>query len=265
MYKLLILTLLLLTSCYEYEGNDAEPKLVVEGWIESDGFPVVILTMTAAPEIAEDINLADYIAKYAKVTISDGDTTVILTGMMDKKYYPPLVFKSFDMRGKVGKEYYLTAEYRGLTVTAKTKILEPYDLYEITPVVTGDTTRILDAEVQHEIPGGEKIMFFSRVWNEETRFYPALLGIYEVEPNKNVYSIYHKKKATDYNVGDSIVVKLCHIDDFQFNFWQAYFNAVNFGGGFVISTDKSLPSNIEGGYGYFFGYGVSSKSVILNN
>ena len=263
MYKLLIITLLFFVSCYKYEGNDAEEKLVVEGWIESDGFPVVILTMAASPEIAEDINLADYIAKYAKVTLSDGDTTVILTGMIDKKYYPPMVFKNFDMRGKPGKEYVLTAQYRGKKVSAKTKILAPYEIKGITPVITGDTTRILNAGIEDKIPAGEKIMFFSRVWNKETRFYPSLLGIYEVESGKNVYSIYHKIKSTDFSSGDSVVVKLCHIDDFQFDFWQAYFNAVNFGGGFVISTDKSLPSNIEGGYGYFFGYGISSASVIL--
>lgn len=263
MYKLLIIICLLFVSCYDYEGNNADEKLVVEGWIESDGFPVVILTMTAAPEIAEDINLADYIAKYARVTLSDGDTTVILTGMIDRKYYPPVVFKNYEMRGVAGKEYVLTAEYQGKKVTAKTKILEPVELKSVTPVVTGDTTRILDAEIQQSVPSGDKIMFFSRIWNKETRFYPSLLGIYEVQQNKNVYSIYHEIKSTDFSSGDSVAVKLCHISDFQFDFWQAYFNAVNFGSGFVISTDKSLPSNIEGGYGYFFGYGVSAMSVVV--
>lgn len=252
-----------MVSCTDYDINNAEEKLVVEGWIESDGFPVVLLTMTAAPDVAEDINLADYIAKYAKVTISDGDTTVILTGVVDRNYYPPVVFKNFDMRGKVGKEYLLTAVYEGRRVSACTKILEPYSIGKLTQENTGDTTRILNVEVADEIPVGNKIMFFSRIWHQETRFYPSLLGIYEVEQGRSSYSVYHEIKSTDFCRGDTVAVKLYHLDDFQFKFWQAYFNAVNFGGGFVISTDKSLPSNIEGGYGYFFGYGATSETIIL--
>ncbi len=264
MEKIIVVLLLLLASCDNYEKyNSAEEKLVVEGWIESDGFPVVLLTMTAAPDIAEDINLADYIAKYAKVTISDGDTTVILTGSVDKNYYPPVVFKNYDMRGVEGKEYTLTATYEGKTIQARTQILCPYDIEDVVPVSTGDTSRILDVTVQDNIPAGEKIMFFSRIWHKETRFYPSLLGIYETEMGRNKYSVYHEIKSTDFSRGDSVAVKLYHLDDFQFKFWQAYFNAVNFGGGFVISTDKSLPSNIEGGYGYFFGYGTDLWSLIL--
>ncbi len=260
----LIITLTL-AACDDYEQyNNAEVKLVVEGWIESDGYPVVLLTMTAAPEIAEDINLADYIARYAKVTISDGDTTVILTGSIDRNYYPPVVFKNFDMRGKAGKEYLLTAEYEGRSVRARTKILDPYGICDVAPVITGDTTRILDVAVDDTVPAGAKIMFFTRIWHHETRFYPSLLGIYEAEKDRRNYSVYHDIKSTDFARGDSVAVKLYHLDDFQFKFWQSYFNAVNFGGGFVISTDKSLPSNVEGGYGFFFGYGASSATIILD-
>ncbi len=256
--------LLLLASCEGYETNEADEKLVLEGWIESGGYPVVLLTMTAAPDIAEDINLADYIAKYAKVTLCDGDTTIVLTGMIDKNYYPPVVFKSFKMRGKPGREYILTATYEGRTVRACTKIAEPYSIKQVSQVSTGDTTRVLDVEIEENIPAGEKIMFFTRIWHQETRYYPSLLGIYESTgeyPRK--YSVFHEIKSTDFVRGDSVSVKLYHLDDFQFKFWQAYFNAVNFGGGFVISTDKSLPTNVEGGYGYFFGYGSSKASIIL--
>ncbi|MCR4560076.1 MAG: DUF4249 domain-containing protein [Bacteroidales bacterium] len=258
----LITVFLSVLSCEESLQPLRENKLVVEGWIESDGYPVVLLTLTASPEVAEDINLADYVAKFAKITLSDGDTTVVLTGSVDRKYYPPMVFKTYDIKGVAGKTYYLTAQYNGLEVSAETKILEPYEIKDVKTVAVDDTARIFDVEIQDGVSPGGKIMFFSRVWNTETRLFPSLFGIYEVEENKKTYTVYHSKESPNFSAGDSVSIHLCRLDDFQFRFWQAYSNAVNFGGGFVISTDKSLPSNIEGGYGYFFGYGASKVGIV---
>ena len=258
----LIAIFLLAAACEDNTMPPRENKLVVEGWIESGGYPVVLLTLTASPEIAEDINLVDYVAKFAKITLSDGDTTVILTGSVDRKYYPPMVFKTYKMKGEPGKTYRLTAQYNGLEVCAETKIMEPIEIKNIETIVVDDTARIFNVEIDETVSSGEKMMFFTRVWNSETRLYPSLFGVYEVDNGRN-YRVYHSKESPNFAVGDSVEVHLCSVDDFQFKFWQSYSNAVNFGGGFVISTDKSLPTNIEGGYGYFFGYGASSKFVII--
>ena len=100
------------------------PEIVVEGWIEDGGFPVVIVT-TSVP-VSTDYKdwdtLMDHLVRWAKVSISDGEKEVILTGKMDTDYFPPYIYTTARMRGEAGKKYSLNVEYGGRTETAETTI-----------------------------------------------------------------------------------------------------------------------------------------------
>lgn len=73
------------------DSPDVPSGLVVEGWIEDGGFPIVLLTrsMPVNEEYLDPDTLNDYLVKWAKVSVTDGNDTVVLTGKYDKGYFPP--------------------------------------------------------------------------------------------------------------------------------------------------------------------------------
>ncbi len=127
---LVILTVLLL-ACQRVE-TPRSPILVVEGWIESGGAPMVLLSESVPVLENQEISprqLLDNVAKWAKVTVSDGTRTEILTGMANPDYFPPYVYTSGTMKGEVGKTYTLTVEYKDYKATATTTIPAPQPGY----------------------------------------------------------------------------------------------------------------------------------------
>ena len=115
MKKLIIILLALITAagCSFPDMYDYEPQIVVEGWIEDGGYPVVIVTSTVP--VTGDYRywdeMQDHIIRWAKVTVSDGEKDVVLTGKMDNDYFPPYVYTTSRLKGESGKTYTLTVEY----------------------------------------------------------------------------------------------------------------------------------------------------------
>ena len=79
----------LLTSGCDDGGDSAEekPRLVVEGSINSGGYPEVYLTMSAVAS-DEEGSVADNIVRWGVVRISDGEREVILTGVRSAEFSP---------------------------------------------------------------------------------------------------------------------------------------------------------------------------------
>ena len=111
-YIIIFSTILSIVSCNELILEPNPQKLVVEGWIEDDGFPVVILTKTLPVsnlEIPID-SLGNYVARWARVEVSDGNESVVLTGMQDLKSFSGYIYTTSELRGKPGKTYTLTVD-----------------------------------------------------------------------------------------------------------------------------------------------------------
>ena len=113
-----------LTACESNYLGTAESQLVVEGWIENEGYPVVILSRSVP--ISEDYTPMDeldqYLLRWAKVTVSDGQNSVVLTRKYDSGYFPPYIYTTGRLKGRAGKSYTLTVEYRDYYATATTTI-----------------------------------------------------------------------------------------------------------------------------------------------
>lgn len=73
--------LLMLAACDTPADYSLDPQPVIEGWIDSDGYPNVIFTVAYSPE-ETDVSVADKLIRWGKVTVSDGSDTVVLTGGM---------------------------------------------------------------------------------------------------------------------------------------------------------------------------------------
>ena len=108
----------------DMEGDNAS-CLVVEGWIEDGGFPVVMLTrsLPVTTEYQSMDDLSDYMLRWARVTVSNGEDSVVLTGKYDRGYFPLFIYTTSRMRGEAGKEYTLTVEYRDYYATCRTRCL----------------------------------------------------------------------------------------------------------------------------------------------
>ena len=71
----------LVSGCNEEKTTLAEKRLVVEGWIDSGEFPVVKLTRTMPLGVDHKVDidkLSDYMERWAKVTISDGERSEVM-------------------------------------------------------------------------------------------------------------------------------------------------------------------------------------------
>lgn len=93
--------MLILIGCAEVILPSSAPQLVIEGWIENGMNPVVMITTTVPvnSEVKDVEQLKDYIVTWGKVTISDGQDTVIMTGKADKRYFPPYIYTTSRMKG----------------------------------------------------------------------------------------------------------------------------------------------------------------------
>ena len=93
-YHILLAALLICCGCSDLRLARSESKLVMEGWIEDGRFPVVLLS-TSVPVSTEPQDmesLQDHIVRWGKVTVSDGEREVVLTGGPDDRFIPPYMF-----------------------------------------------------------------------------------------------------------------------------------------------------------------------------
>lgn len=154
-----IAVLLLLSSCTKevvIEIPGYEEQLVIDGRIETDQPPFVLLSKSKEVYAPTDLNsFLNGFVTGATVTVSDGTTTVQLDeicsnnlppgteqmaaamfgiSVADLANYNICAYTTFNTAiwGQVGKTYTLTVEYEGKTYTAETSILPPTtfdDLY----------------------------------------------------------------------------------------------------------------------------------------
>ena len=260
------MALALLASC----GNnfdDVPTRLVVEGYIDSDGYPRVYLTMSVSPSDHAK-PLSDSFIRWGKVTVSDGDTTIILTGAADYDVFPPFVYRTYEMKGVPGKRYTVTAQYKELTVTSSATMLQPtaIDGIEFSPIEHNDSlcATFINFTSSADVPAYYVIQSRSRT--RGTSFQTSMLGAFVANEPLSKYrmQVYRagsdldellaggekpEKLSSSFVRGERISVKLCRVPKEIYDFWVAFDNNSTFGETRFVNGYTLLPSNIEGGYG----------------
>ena len=78
------------------------PKIVVEGWIENGNTAQVMLSWSASFEQDMDTtSLLNHVIRSAKVSVSDGEQTEILTLGSDRNLLPPYVYYAILLKEKL--------------------------------------------------------------------------------------------------------------------------------------------------------------------
>ena len=257
-------------SCLDTTEMETE-KAVIDGWIDSDGYPTVVFTSSIVPG-EDNLNLSDKIIRWGKVTVSDGDQTIILTGTPDKNLFPPYKYITYQMKGKPGKTYTITADYKDLHAEAVCEMPLPVDISSITFNSIEGNDSLRAAELNFISPPDIPAYFYITMRNlgERDRFYPTMLGTYIAsEPLKETSiplfkpknHLYQEPFIPQLKIGEKLEINLCRITKEVYEFWNSYDNAVMFGGSQFIDASQSISGNIKGGYGVWSAQGVSSVVV----
>lgn len=244
------------------EDNAApEPvRPVIEGWIDSGGYPHVIFSSTFIIG-GDSESLSDNLIRWGKVTVSDGERSIIMTGRMDRNYFPPFVYGTLDMVGEPGRTYSIRAEYKGMVATARATMppLPEVTAIESVPIVGTDTLRSVTVTIKapEEVPAYYHIS--TQVLPYEKCFLPAAFGcIMATEPNQELKVPVYRGKTSmvkeftpSLPSHRSVRVRVERVTEQVYNFWEVFNEATLFGGSLFVGQAPSLPGNVTGGLGYW--------------
>jgi hypothetical protein len=282
---------ILMTGCeksIEFDLKESRSVLSVDASIETGVDPVVILTksLNYFSKITPEI-LSNSVVKDAVIRISDGEKTqvlrrfdVLLEGNI------PFSFYSSDpaspqtrITGTEGKTYRMEIEWSGQTFLSSTTIpvaAKTVDSvwWERVPTLP-DTSKkvILKARVTDPPGFGNYIRYFTRVNNGS--FFPGINSVFDdLLINGITYDI-SVDRGVDRNAdvnfdeygyfrkGDTVTLKFCNIDKSTFDFWRTTeFSYQSIGNPF--SSPTKIQGNISNGaLGYFGGYAVRNRTLII--
>ena len=285
----LITTSFILISCEKgvtFDLEESTPKIVVEGTIETNEPPIVILSKSQNffAQITPDI-LANSFVRNAEVYVSNGTLTHKL-----KEYSLPLsngyvfYFYSNDpsnlstaFLGQTNAQYSLRILAEGKEYTASTKI--PAITRRIDSLFwkqapgSNDSNKVVLMVRATDQPGyGDYIRYFTKR-NSET-FYPAFNSVYddqiidgttyEVEVERGVDRTQDlPDDFTLFEKGDTVTLKLSQIDKVTYDFWRTMeFSYANIGNPFGSPT-KVLSNISNGALGYFGGFAPQFRTIII--
>jgi hypothetical protein len=274
---LLLGSALLFVSCEETHLPVDHTSLVVEGWIENGRPPVVILSrpVTITSDYQYYDNLSEYIIRWAKVSVVCEEDTVVLTGKFTPDYLPNYIYTTGRMMGEVGKTYTLIVEYGDQYATAETTILPPPHVvdYEVCPKEGNDTLYQINVQLSDIEPHRNYYQCFYKIGQYSKQYFTTYLGTFDDEvidyeqpipifKGNNLFT-----EGDDYTPyfakGDSVSVKISHIDEGAYHFWDTYSQNVSLSYNMFLSNAKLMPTNVIGGSGFWCGMGSSSLNIII--
>ena len=253
-------------SCVDIRLPEAESELVLEGWIEEDGFPVVLLS-TSVPVTtgSKDMeSLQEHIVRWGKVVISDGDKEVVLTGGPDERFIPPYFYTTAKMRGQAGKTYTLKAEYKDRRITASTTIPQSKELeYLRTEQVSPGKYKIV-AGMKDDSSGKDFYKFFVKREGKDSAYMSSFRGLVNDEvltDGVNEVSVYNgiSVRESDFDQyfeeDDVVYVRFSTMDEASWIYWDGFEEIQSLSRNPFFPVSNAIRSNVTGGLGYWAGYG----------
>lgn len=271
---------------------------VVEGYVQSNEFPYVILTRNTS------FFGGDAFTSIGNLYVHDANVTVSQQGMdynlqelclsnlppnlkplvsqflgVNVDSLPPeldvCVYVNFQLTGQEGEQYDLRIQKDDTVVTASTFIPTsvPIDSMWIVPE-TEVADSLVRLWVQFDEPDtlGNFYRYFTKRNSEP--FYPGLFGsVLDDEFFNGQLFRFNLDRGYDRNTdidfetyglflrGDTIIVNISSIDRAHFRFWETAEDQLRSGGPFASPT--YITSNVEGGLGIWGGYGAAFDTLVV--
>ena len=265
------------SACTGIEPDDAKrQELVIEGWIADGEFPVVFVTSTlpVQQQLTPMDSLERYIAQWARVQVATEDDTVLLTGMTDRRYFPPYYFTSNRLRGRAGHQYHLTVDWHGLHAEATTTVLPPVPVDSVwtQPTASSDTLRDVCLRFHDNPQTTDYYLLLSRRQQEPLNPQLCVFGAVSDrvlrETDVTLYArrggvLAESDYSSYYTCGDSVRVTLAHVDSAAFSFWRAYEDNRQLSTSSFSTVITPLSTNILGGRGIWQGCGFTHRWIII--
>ena len=275
-HLILLLLLSLFVGCYNLDDQltEYEQKIVVDGRIEQGKFAQIYLSKSA-PYVGEvdSVSIRNYSLTTAKVTLSNGSISEVLTLKPNQEYFPPYVYTSTTIKGEINKHYDLKVTYSGKVITSTTTIPDAFAIdsvwFEL--VNTNDSTGIVKALITDPIETTDYYLTSTKV-NSESEYHHTYLNLFKDEyfnGDTITFGLMQGGLATNlgntgvyYHWGDTIYVKISKIDEASYKFWKSFnYEILNTANPFA-SSNATITSNIEGGVGIWSGYSSDYKILI---
>lgn len=286
--SLFIAASLLLSACEKDVSvnlQEQEQQLVVEGKIETGGYPQVVLSRSLGyfSAITPAQLLSSFVHK-ATVTVNDGSTTVQLKELNVDTNGVRLYYYGIDttrpssaFKGERGKKYTLRIIADNKSYNAVTTIpaggMRLDSAWWHHAGSGKDSTKVrLWAKVTDPDLRGNYVRYFTKrnkgpylatlnsviddqVVNGTTFEIPLDAGINKNErPELDEYAFFRK--------GDTVLLKFCNIDKGTYDFWRTLDFAYTINGNPFASPVKII-GNIPGASGYWGGYTVAYRKVVI--
>lgn len=275
-----IFLLFCLVACSESEF--IQPELVLEGWIEDDGHPFVMIhnsytsseQYTSIQEVIEDKTIF-----WGKVTVSDDENSDVMTGRLDTTYLPPYYYFTVDIKGESGKTYAVEAEFEGQKVYATTTIPDRVGFDSITIERLNDdkgNVRLKGFLTDNDERDNYYVLFYR--YRGEKQYINCFLGVVsDIEADENgliqipIYNNFSIHKLTNrdsnsryFNEQDTIDLKLSAVDKMSYDIWKDISALSSTSSLPFMPIYKNIKTNIVGGKGYWCGYASSVYPLVLN-
>lgn len=281
--------LVLFSSCeksIQFKLDSTQPSLVVEATIENGQPPMVILSSSFDyfSNISPDLLAASFVHN-AVITVSDGSKTQQLKEYSyNSQANLKLYYYSIDtanlaaaFTGNFNTAYTLTVKVNGNTYTSNTTIpvlAKKIDsLWWKKAPDNPDSSKVVLVAKAGDPPGfGNYIRYFTRVNSEP--FYPGFNSVFDdqiidgttytldVDRGVNRNEKIDMANYVFFNRGDTITLKFANIDKATFDFWRTMeYSYQSIGNPF--SSPTRVTGNVHGALGYFGGYAVQYKTVIV--
>ncbi|MBS2097854.1 DUF4249 domain-containing protein [Carboxylicivirga linearis] len=285
MHKWWFILLLLSVACtkdVDLEQVDYERKIVVDGWIENGQKAQVFLTMSS-PFLTEydSASIRSTFLNYAKVTMlsSDGESEILTLKIRDE-FFPPFVYESIKMKGKVGATYQLEVVYQDEVLTASTTIPELPRVDSVKFSQVSDTSIIINGFIDDDPAVSNYYYTQIKTLHYSTRFHPSgnpLMNDQLFNGHKHSYQVKRSNQPDPLNIygvdaerpiirdefaiDDTVFVKISHIDWESFEVLNGIFiDNLSQGSPFSF-VDQKTPTNINGGIGRWTG--LASRNYVV--
>lgn len=279
-FALLISGLSGLFSCQdplEMDIRDYENKLVVDGWIEHNNYPVVVLTKSASYfSTIDSASLRGLVATKAKVTVSDGEREEVLTLKKNNLFYPPYIYQGTEIKGEAGKIYQLTIEADGKKYESYTSIPPATEIDSLWFTIKEgtDSLRLLQGRFTDNGATEDYYRVFTRRHGRDNKFVPVYLSAigdqffngesFTFSLLRGSESLSDTKDDVYFRKGDTVMVKLCTIDRTHFDFWRTLERELYVTGNPFSSSGNEIKSNISGGaLGIWGGYNPVIYQLVI--
>lgn len=272
--NIILILILAFFSCQkEIDLNlpEAEEQIVVDGYIENNAYPYVVLTKSVP--FFSDIDsaqLRNLIVTTAKVTVTFDSVSEILTLQPNDKFFPPYVYRGTTFKGEIGKKYSLKIEVNNKIITSATTITKDASIDSIwfEHLKNNDTLGLLWMQIQDNPNGNNYYRVLTKRKGKDSNYIPSMIfsAFNDINFNGKLFTIAVYKGITDFshplddiyfNIKDTVNIRLSTMDNESYNCWMSLQNEmVNYGNP-LAEPNNPIVTNISNGIGVWSGFGSS--------